>query len=178
MVAEPYEYRFEAAYLSYYSLPCSLVPLDGKEFKVENVIKRTVGYLRNLFLAKLLRAEQWDDCCPKADFMTGSPRVVRPRKTERVQWRPPDVSWIKVNTDGVCKMVSRKAGGGRVIRNEKGDLLAGFAVELKARTGLQAEVGAVLQGLILAKNFGNHIWIEVDGKMVANWLSSGHLGFG
>ena len=108
--------------------------------------------------------------------MTCLSSAPRTRKVGRVQWRPPDVSWIKVNIDGAFIPDYQNAGGGRVVRDHNGEILAAFAATLEAGSGLEAEVLAVLKGLILAKQYGDHIWIESDSETVVRWISTGQLG--
>lgn len=94
-----------------------------KAFEVENVIRRVNSHLRNLVLAKLIGPEHWGSCCPQLDVMRGGARHVRRRKVVRVLWRPPDEGWCKLNVDGAFSLVSRKSGGGAVLRDSEVKLL-------------------------------------------------------
>ena len=145
-------------------------------FKAENIIKRVISQVRNLALAKLIGPDQWRDCCPDLDIMNSSVREVRRRKVGRVQWRPPEQSWIKLNVDGAFSQSTQCAGGGGLVRDHKGEILAAFSAGLEGSSGLEAEVSAVLLGILMAKQHGSQIWIEVDAEVVARWLATDQLG--
>ena len=119
------------------------------------MIKRISEPLKNLVLAKLIGPEQWRECCPRLEVMTDQRSGTRSRKVDRVQWRPPDPSWIKLNVDGAYLQSVQKAGGGGVIRDLDGEILAAFAADLKGNSVMEAEVLALLMGLVLAKQHGD-----------------------
>ncbi|XP_042016195.1 uncharacterized protein LOC121764206 [Salvia splendens] len=147
-----------------------------KVFEVENIIKSVNMKLRHLVLAKLLGPDQWRECRPLLDVMSGMVSEVRRRKVGRVQWRPPDLFWIKINVDGAFRQLTQKAGAGGVLRDSEGEILAAFSAGFEAGSGLEAEVLALLTGVILAKQYGNRIWIEADASAMVRWLSSDQLG--
>ena len=51
-----------------------------------------------------------------------------------------------------------------------------FSAGVEGSSGVEAEVAAVLMGVILAKQHGSKIWIEIDAEVVVRWLSTNHLG--
>jgi hypothetical protein len=44
----------------------------------------------------------------------------KPRRISWVGWKPPDVGWIKLNTDGACKEAYASGCGG-ILRNNNGE---------------------------------------------------------
>ena len=103
-----------------------------EEFKVERVCKRVVLHLRNLVLARHLGPEHWKGCEPKVDFMGTTTWRSKIRKVEKVQWRPPDWPWIKLNVDGAFVGGTNRAGGGGLIRDHRGELVEAFCVPFAA----------------------------------------------
>ncbi|XP_042056286.1 uncharacterized protein LOC121800861 [Salvia splendens] len=74
------------------------------------------------------------------------------------------------------EMLPQRAGGGGVLRDSEGDILATFAADLDAGSGLEAEAMALMIGERLAKKHSNRISIESDSETVVRWLHTGHLG--
>ena len=57
-----------------------------------------------------------------------------------------------------------------MVRDHKRAILAAFSA------GFEAEVTAVLLGIILAKQHDNQIWLETDAEVVVRWLAADQLG--
>lgn len=94
-----------------------------------------------------------------------------------MQWRPPDLEWIKLNVDGAFSQALQRAGGRGVIRGHDGEIVAAFSAGFEGcKSGLEAEVSAILVGVVHAKQHDNRIWIEADAEKVVHWLSSDQLG--
>ena len=110
--------------------------------------------LRNMVLAGQLGPDQWNGCDPKVDFMVGQTRQSKPRRVERVQRRPPDWPWLKLNTDGAFVGATGRAGGGGILRNHLGESMEAFFGPVVAFSGLEAELDALLEGIMLAKRHG------------------------
>lgn len=68
------------------------------------------------------------------------------------------------------------AAGGGLIRDYTGKLLSAFCTRFPGSSSFEAELLALLQGLILARSFSTCIWIELDAAAVVSLLSS--EGFG
>ena len=98
----------------------------------------------------------------------------RPRRAPRiteVNWLPPILGWIKINTDGACQWASGRAGYGGVFRDFDGSFLGAFASNLDIPCSVDAEVMAVIQAIELAwVRDWKHIWLEVDSTLVLNFL--------
>ncbi|KAH6765089.1 hypothetical protein C2S52_014121 [Perilla frutescens var. hirtella] len=65
------------------------------------------------------------------------------------------------------------AGGGRLVRDHTGSMLAGFCAPLRAASNFDAEFQALLHGLRLAVQYSDHVWIEMDAASVVSVLQSG-----
>ena len=68
----------------------------------------------------------------------------------QVQWTKPEAGWCKLNTDGASLGNPRKAGGGGLIRDHRGEWLKGFSREIGSTTNVIAEFWALRDGLLLA----------------------------
>ena len=103
----------------------------------------------------------------------------RPRRTPRiieVNWIPPIIGWVKINTDGACQHVSGRAGYGGVFRDFHGSFMGAFASNLDIPSSIDAEIMAVIQAIELAwVREWKHIWLEVDSTLVLNFLRAPHL---
>ena len=77
------------------------------------------------------------------------------------------MGWVKLNSDGSAIGSTRRAGGGGVIRNHEGQWLRGYARPLGCSNSCIAELWALRDGLLLAKEMGfNNIIIEMDALSV------------
>ena len=94
-----------------------------------------------------------------------------PRTQIQVKWIKPNPGWVKLNTDGVVSGAPGKAGKGGVLRCSRGLWVAGFARKLGAVSSSMAELWALKDGLLLAKqlNFQN-INIELDAEFIVHLL--------
>ena len=90
-----------------------------------------------------------------------------------LQWCPPDVGWIKINTDGATNIEASCAGGGGVARSHlsfKGAWSKPFPGVLDP---FVAEALALREGVIFAQLRGfSHVVMEVDCLEVVNLWSS------
>ncbi|KAH6800735.1 hypothetical protein C2S52_001199 [Perilla frutescens var. hirtella] len=106
--------------------------------------------------------------------MPVSDPVLRSLRSPMVLWRPPEAPWVKLNTDGsYLTDLQMAAGGGGLVRDYMGSLLAGFCVPLWATSSFDAEFQALLHGLRLVVQYSDHIWIEMDAASVVSVLQSG-----
>ena len=121
-----------------------------KIFDAENVIRRVNSQLRNLVLAKVLGPDQWGGCFPQLDVMLGEVRRGCRRAVVRILWRPLDEGWLKLNVDEAFSHSLHRAGGGGVLRDWEGVILAAFSAGVEGNSGLEDEVAALLLGVSLA----------------------------
>ena len=82
-------------------------------------------------------------------------------------WEKPPMGWAKLNTDGSAIRSTGRAGGGGVIRDHEGQWLKGFARPLGGSNSCMAELWALRDGLLLAKEMGlSNLIIEMDALSV------------
>ncbi|KAK9931139.1 hypothetical protein M0R45_018433 [Rubus argutus] len=93
-----------------------------------------------------------------------------------VNWIPPLIGWVKINTDGSWKSTSGQAGYGAVFRDYKGAFLGAFCSSLNIPSSVAAEVIAVIKAIELAWiRDWKHVWLEVDSTLVLHFLKSPNL---
>ncbi|XP_042033147.1 uncharacterized protein LOC121779791 isoform X2 [Salvia splendens] len=148
----------------------------GTSFRLENVCYRVEWHLRNLVLAGHLGQEQWEGCEPGVASLKGRPARERPKKAETVQWRLLESPWLKLNSDGAFERSGNRGGGGGLLRNYRGDLVEAFSSPLEVSSGLEAEMMALLEGILMAKAHGSYLWLESDAEILCSTLAKGLLG--
>ena len=84
-----------------------------------------------------------------------------------VSWQKPHVGWAKLNTDGSALGNSGRAGEGRVIRDHSDHWIKGYSRALGTTNSFIAELWALRNGLIIAKDLGlNNLIVELDALSV------------
>ncbi|XP_042027221.1 uncharacterized protein LOC121774402 [Salvia splendens] len=68
------------------------------------------------------------------------------------------------------------AGGGGVIRDERGRILGGFVEPLRAESARETELLALNQGIEIAKGLGNAVWIETESLEMVNMIKKDSRG--
>lgn len=88
-----------------------------------------------------------------------------------VEVESPPRGWFKLNMDGLVDGFPRKAGAGGVIRDHNNTWIGGFGKSIGDTHGLLAELWAVKEGLMLAKQLNiNNIIIELDAKVAMDLI--------
>jgi len=95
------------------------------------------------------------------------PHFCRFKEIIFVVWKPPTITWVKVNTDG--SVIGLNASCGGIFRDYRGTFLGCFANNVGHVSGFEAE----LMGLILAMEFAvrkqwTRLWIECDSSSVVH----------
>ncbi|PKI42151.1 hypothetical protein CRG98_037467 [Punica granatum] len=94
----------------------------------------------------------------------------KPSLIIQVSWEPPD-GFHKLNFDGCFKGNPGLAGVAGLIRDSLGRWVMGFRMNLEYATSPIAELKALRQGLIAAKECGiNNLIMELYAKLVLSWV--------
>ncbi|KAL2526397.1 Uncharacterized protein Adt_11451 [Abeliophyllum distichum] len=89
-----------------------------------------------------------------------------------VYWRTPPVGSYKVNTDGCVK--DGFASGGEIIRDSSGQCVRAFFSSYGECPILEAELRAILDGIILARRIVlSPLWIEADSTLAIHCITKG-----
>ena len=84
-----------------------------------------------------------------------------------VDWEKPLVGWAKLNSDGSALGNPWRTSGGGVIRDHNGKWLKGYTRSLGCTNSCMAELWALRDGLLLARDMGlNSLIIELDALSV------------
>jgi ribonuclease HI len=101
-------------------------------------------------------------------IVTGSEKSVA-----LIRWKPPQVLFVKLNTDGAYK-ADQAAGCGGVIRGSQGEWLGGFAKGVGLCSAFAAELWGVLEGLTQVYRMGfRKVELEIDSEAVVSVLKNG-----
>ena len=100
----------------------------------------------------------------------------RPRRAPLfipVHWLPPQVGWVKLNTDGMAQGAPGRAAARGVFRDHMGVVVGTYCFDIGIGTGFLAEISALIQGIEYAYRRGWHrLWIELDSMAVLQCLQS------
>ena len=89
----------------------------------------------------------------------------------QVRWTKPPLSWHKLNLDGSSIGNSGRAGGGGLIRDDKGVWVKGYARNIGHTTSVAAELWALRDGLRLCSALKiPDVIIELDAKLIVDLL--------
>ncbi|KAK6914623.1 Ribonuclease H domain [Dillenia turbinata] len=82
-----------------------------------------------------------------------------------VAWLPPAHNNIKLNTDGSVLQQNGHAATGGLVRNSKGEWIAGFSINVGICSVFEVELWGVKEGLRLACRKGlNSIELDIDSS--------------
>ncbi|KAL2464859.1 Uncharacterized protein Adt_40710 [Abeliophyllum distichum] len=89
-----------------------------------------------------------------------------------VFWHTPPVGSYKINTDGCVK--DGFATGGGIIRDSSGQYIRAFFSFYGDCTILEAELRAILDGIIMAQRLGlSVLWVESDSTLAIHCITKG-----
>jgi ribonuclease HI len=89
-----------------------------------------------------------------------------------VWWRTPAVGCVKINTDGCVK--DGLASGGGIIRDHAGNCISAFSASYGPCLILEAELRAIHDGILLARDLGlSDIWVEADSSVAIHCILRG-----
>ncbi|XP_042056294.1 uncharacterized protein LOC121800868 [Salvia splendens] len=144
------------------------------QFKPFNVVCQVQMFLHNNMANGHIKPKQWRGVKLRMSIPnqleTRGPRpIVMP-----IKWQPPDRPWIKLNTDGAYMVATDKGGGCR--SGLSGKMLVTFATPLDAHSVREAELLALHHGLVVAKEYNQPIWIELDAEQAIKLLNGNTWG--
>ncbi|KAK9983154.1 hypothetical protein SO802_032679 [Lithocarpus litseifolius] len=91
----------------------------------------------------------------------------------QVKWSKPQIGWVKLNTDGSVFGDPMKAGGGGIIRNSEGDWVAGFVKKFGNVSSSTAELWALKEGLLMAKQMGfDNLCVDLDAAFLVYLITN------
>ncbi|XP_057456943.1 uncharacterized protein LOC130747902 [Lotus japonicus] len=130
----------------------------------------------------MLRIAWWIKCdwttCPYDSLHIsrnlGSIKLPKPSTVPRqISWLPPDTGILKCNVDGASKGNPGISGVGGVIRDSNRIFLGYFAIGIGFGWAFEAEVKAILHGLMFCQQFlFRNIVLESDSTTAIGWVVS------
>jgi len=103
--------------------------------------------------------------------------VMRKEIVIPVRWKQPKQGWVKLNVDGCSLGNPGPSGAGGIIRDEKGNLVCGFAIAMGHHSNNYSELMGLLHGLRYIGLMGFlFVEIELDSLLVLNWLKNQRCG--
>nr|GEU97029.1 polynucleotidyl transferase, ribonuclease H-like superfamily protein [Tanacetum cinerariifolium] len=78
--------------------------------------------------------------------------MVKVKNEFLISWVAPPVSWVVLNTDGASRGNPGDAGGGGILRDAQGYFICAFAENYGICTMMSAEILALLQGILMARD--------------------------
>nr|POF24256.1 putative ribonuclease h protein [Quercus suber] len=94
-----------------------------------------------------------------------------PRTTIQVRWLRPPISWFKLNSDRSSLGNLGIAGGGGLIRNDRGNWIKGYARSIGITAGVAVELWALRDGIKLCLSLNlQAVEVELDAKLVVDLL--------
>ncbi|EOY06959.1 Uncharacterized protein TCM_021521 [Theobroma cacao] len=140
------------------------------------VIWRIMKLLNQLYAGSLLKQWQWKgdtDIATMWGFKFPPKYCTSP---QIIYWIKPFIGEYKLNVDGSSKSNLNAAGGG-VLRDHTGKLAFAFSENLGPLPSLQAELHALLRGLLLCKERNiTNLWIEMDALVAVQMVQQSQKG--
>ncbi|XP_031120628.1 uncharacterized protein LOC116023758 [Ipomoea triloba] len=86
-----------------------------------------------------------------------------------VAWSPPQLDYVKMNSDGARKSISGLASAGGLFRDHRGRWIVGFTTNIGRTSSFRAELWGFREGLIVAIHRGfTHLIAESDSEALVN----------
>ncbi|XP_057793119.1 uncharacterized protein LOC131009729 [Salvia miltiorrhiza] len=115
-------------------------------------------------------ANEWSEYLTLRSIGVSS-RPAPPPDYVSVHWWPPDVGWIKVNTDGSASGSPGLIAGGGVFRDHAAMVRGCFHTKGGSGFAFEAELLAVITAIAIAYNRGwRKLWLEADSSYVVGLL--------
>ncbi|XP_057803087.1 uncharacterized protein LOC131018376 [Salvia miltiorrhiza] len=138
--------------------------------KVLSFIKTAFKEAEALPLKLGFMANEWNDYLTLRSIGVSS-RPAPPPEFLSVHWWPPDIGWIKVNTDGSASGSPGLIAGGGVFRDHAATVQGCFHTKGGSGFAFEAELLAAITAIAIAYNRGWHkLWLEADSSYVVSLL--------
>ncbi|EOY34747.1 Uncharacterized protein TCM_042327 [Theobroma cacao] len=142
----------------------------------DRVVWKIMKVLRQLQDGSLLKKWQWKGDTDIA-AMWGFTLPLKIRESPQIiHWVKPVTGEYKLNVDGSSRHNQSAATGG-LLRDHTGTLVFGFSENIGPSNSLQAELRALLRGLLLCKDRNiEKLWIEMDALVVIQMIQQSKKG--
>ena len=95
-----------------------------------------------------------------------------------VSWSPPDLGWVKLNSNSASRNNQSLAGCRRLCRGENGQWILGFICNLGKCSAIVAELWRALHALKMDWEMGfKQVILETDPRILLNLLFETHISF-
>ncbi|MQM09596.1 hypothetical protein Taro_042471 [Colocasia esculenta] len=137
--------------------------LSKIRLNVQDAVSASLLVFKGLASAQIRIFSQWGIHVQQSPNLI--PKVVR--------WLLPPTGRLKLNVDGAFKSSMGTAGGGGVLRNDRGDIIFCFAHRCPhVCSSLESEALALTDGIYLCCNHGMVLMLERMSRGVRIWMSS------
>lgn len=101
-------------------------------------------------------------------------KEVPQKKPKPARWSAPMANFVKINTDGAFRELTKSGGWGFIMRNDKGvPLAAGYGHNQGISSALHAEANAFIQAIRCASQLGcSRVQLETDASILNKAISS------
>ena len=101
------------------------------------------------------------------------PRCNNRMAIKQVRWEKPSMGWVKLNTDGFANASSGAAGGGGLIRDDRGNWIVGYSRKIGKTNSFLAKTWALRDGLLLCNQLNlNADMVELNAKALVDALKN------
>lgn len=110
----------------------------------------------------------------KISLLGSALNLLGKKELRQIAWVPPPEGWIKVNTDSAYSATEELATAGGLIRDNQGNFIEGFTLNVGSCNPLSAEPWAILHCLQLAWDRGfRNVIMETDYLMASTLVKKG-----
>ncbi|XP_024156133.1 uncharacterized protein LOC112164125 [Rosa chinensis] len=146
---------------------------DGRCFSVQAVCRLISGHIR---ATSHLTTSPMHSTVQELRILKCFGAPCRPPRVVEVNWLPPSLGWVKINSNGSWKHEEGVGGCGAIFQDYKGQFLGAFASNLEIPSSIAAEIMAVIKAIELAwVRDWKHIWLEVDSSLVLDYIRTPSL---
>lgn len=132
------------------------------------IFKQEVCDSANLYWKIILAVKDFEDSTEVLNFSNATGREIT------VGWNPPAEGWVKCNVDGSSRSNSISTSCGGLIRDEKGQWMVGFSLNMGSADSLSSKLKGISAGLELTwrKRF-QRVTMETDSREAVKLVKDG-----